>query len=141
MRRYAGYVLHAVEPTMAGSGPGLGYGVRAATRGVLREIAMVASADSLSDNVRIRAGHVLAAAENVLTWSDEVLALTSQIATTSSVAETTVLVERLVRVTDAMVRGVDGNGDGRRGWPDGDEGLEHATWHMTLLKRGEGLGG
>lgn len=139
MRRYATYVLNAMDPTLSPSGPGLGYGVRAATSGALRELEATLAFDSVSDNVRLHAGHAAAAARNVLRWTDEVVALAGQVRAAGDRGQAASAARRLALATDNLLRGVDGNGDGRRGWPDGEEGLKQAAYHMTLLKRGEGL--
>lgn len=140
IQRYATYVLHAVDPAVVGTGPGLGYGLREAAAGVLREVQLAVSYDSVSENVRIHARHVEAAANNVLAWADEAVALADQLRRATSIGSAQDTAPRLVRVTRAIARGVDGNEDGLRGWPDGDEGLAQAAAHVTLMKRGEGLG-
>ncbi len=37
-----------------------------------------------------------------------------------------------------MVSGQDADGNGRTSWGEGEGGLEHASFHMNLMKRGEG---
>jgi len=141
IRRYATYVLHAVDPALVQSGPGYGYGVRAAASGVLREMGYALAIDSLSDNIRLHARYVVSAMENVVRWIDEVAVLANETVSAPTLSQATAAAGRLLQTTEAMTRGVDGKGDGRRGWPDGAEGIEQAAYHLTLMKRGEGWSG
>ena len=138
IRRYATYVLHAIDPELATNGPGLGYGIRKATVAAQREMGVAMALDSLSDNVRLHGRHIVDAIDNVVLRADEVVVLANEVAGATSLGQARALLGRLARATDALYRGVDANGDGLRGWPDGDEGLQQASYHLTLLMRGEG---
>lgn len=141
MKRHIGHVLNAMDPTEVESGPGLGYGVKAATAGVARHIGLAAGSDGASDNITTHGNHVSTAAGNVVTWVDEVIALARQVQEATEADAAAGMVEELIELTNAIVSGTDANGDGRTGWQEGEGGLAQATQHMNLMKRGEGLDG
>lgn len=139
MKRHAAHVLHAVDPSLVQGGPGRGYGVKQAASGAARHIEMAASAQGASENVRTHAPHVAASANNTVQRADGIIALAQQIQATSSATEAAALVQRLATLAGQLVPGTDANGDGRVGWEAGEGGLQQATQHVTLMKRGEGL--
>ena len=139
MRRHAGHVLHALDPSVVASGPGLGYGGKEGTRGAALHIELAAGADNASENVAFHAHHITAALGNFEQWTDEVIALGQRIQSAPSAADAASLVARLNILCQAIALGMDANGDGRIGWQEGEGGLAQATQHMTLMKRGEGL--
>lgn len=139
MRRHAGHVLHALDPSVVASGPGLGYGVREATRGAALHVELAAGADSISENVSFHGHHITVALGDVVQWTDEAIALGQRIQSAASVADAASLVARLNTLCQEIALGRDANGDGRIGWQEGEGGLAQATQHMTLMKRGEGL--
>lgn len=141
MKRHMGHVINALDPTEVESGPGLGFGVRAAAEGTVRHIELAGGSDGASDNVRTHATHVATAAANAVTWADEAIALARRIQEASDADAAASLLEQLVRTTSAIVSGTDANADGRIGWQEGEGGLAQATQHMTLMMRGEGLRG
>ena len=48
------------------------------------------------------------------------------------------LANEIQAMTQAMVSGRDADGNGRISWGEGEGGLEQASFHMNLMKRGEG---
>lgn len=140
MKRHMGHILNAIDPTEVENGPGLGYGVKAAAAGVVRHTELAAGSEGASDNVKAHGNHIATAAGNVVTWADEVVVLARQVQEATDAAAAAEIVAELVELTNAIVSGTDQNGDGRTGWQEGEGGLEQATLHMNLMKRGEGLG-
>src|SRR5687767_3906623 len=51
MKTHVGHVVHALDPTIIKMGPGMGYGVRKATEGVIAHIGMAAAAQGASPTV------------------------------------------------------------------------------------------
>ncbi len=141
MKRHMGHVLNAMDPTEVESGPGLGYGVKAAAAGVARHIGLAAGSEGASDNIKTHGNHVSTAAGNVVTWVDEVIALARQVQEATEASAAAGMVDEIIELTNAIVSGTDTNGDGRTGWQEGEGGLAQATQHMNLMKRGEGLNG
>jgi len=140
MKRHMGHILNAIDPTEVENGPGLGYGVKAAAAGVVRHTELAAGSEGASDNLKLHGNHIATAAGNVVTWADEVVVLARQVQEATDAAAAAEIVAELVELTNAIVSGTDANGDGRTGWQEGEGGLEQATLHMNLMKRGEGLG-
>src|SRR5919106_7029295 len=75
MKLHVVHVVHAVDPTAAPSGPGLGYGLERAAAGVGQHAGFAAESEGASDNVKLHAGHVTTSAENVVQWSERIIEL------------------------------------------------------------------
>ncbi len=138
MKRHAGHVLHAVDPTAEAQGPGKGYGVKKAAAGVATHIGLAAKSEGASDNVKLHATHVAGAAESVVARCDAITALVSQIRAASTAADAAPLVVKLHELAQQLTAGADANGDGRIGWQAPEGGLAQAQQHMGLMKAGEG---
>jgi hypothetical protein len=136
---HVGHMLHAVDPTLAIGGPGLGYGVRSAASSAAAHLTMAASDSSASENVRLHVEHIAVILANVLGRVDEMTALAQQILAATSIATASPLLTRLTTESETLVGGRDLNGDGRIGWQAGEGGLRQAMFHLRLLERGEGL--
>lgn len=217
MRRHAGHVVHALDPTVVGGvGPGLGYGVRRAAEEAARQIELAAAAnavaadaaaasdsvdanpadvdgpprvaadnaavdsapgaagagsatpgpvadpaaperlttdsaradsmatdrqtlDTRSENVARHAPHITSSLTNAVRWTGQAIELAQDIQTTPSVTAALPLVVRLFALCHAIRWGRDVDGDGIVGWRDGEGGLAQASYHLSSLRRGEGL--
>jgi predicted lipoprotein with Yx(FWY)xxD motif len=64
MKLHAGHVMHAIDPGIERTGPGLGFGVRRAAAGVVEHIQLAAKVPNASSNVLTLASHVLASSNN-----------------------------------------------------------------------------
>lgn len=138
MKLHAGHVINALDPSLEKMGPGLGYGVKKATQGVITHIQLAAKAPGASNNVITHAGHVATSAGNVLQWCDEAISLAQKIQASTSATDAVALVNQLVSVTHQIYSGVDANGDGRITWDKGEGGLQQAEEHMQMMIKGEG---
>lgn len=141
MKRHAGHVLHAVDPSQVENGPGAGYGVIRAAQGVVQHIELAAGAEGASDNVKTHATHVATSARNTVRRAQRIAELAQEIQAAQSASAAAPLMEEMNTLAQALVAGVDANGDGRVGWQEGEGGLAAAQTHMGLMKRGEGMGG
>jgi hypothetical protein len=141
MQRHVGHVLHALDPSTVESGPGNGYGVLAAAERTVQHIELAAISEGSSDGIETHSNHVATAASNALANAEEAIDVAEEIQEAESAEEAAELIDRLTGLTDAIVNGVDADGDGRIGWQEGEGGLAQAAQHLTLMKRGEGLGG
>lgn len=139
MRRHAGHVLHALDPTLVAGGPAMGYGVKRAAAEASRQLDLLLASDSLSENVSVHATHIAAALADVVQWTDEAIGVAESLQLASSVSDAAGLVTRLDDLCKAIRYGRDADGDRRVGWQRGESGLAQAVQHMNLLKRGEGL--
>ncbi|HSG00803.1 MAG TPA: hypothetical protein VLA20_06710 [Vicinamibacterales bacterium] len=138
MKRHAGHVLHAVDPSAEAQGPGKGYGVKKAAAGIGTHIGLAAASEGASDNVKMHATHVAGAAESVVKRCDEIAALVSQIRAAASAADAAPLATKLHDLARQLTAGADANGDGRIGWQAPEGGLAQAQQHMGFMAAGEG---
>ena len=139
MRRHAGHVLHALDPTIVAGGPGLGYGVRAAASAAAQHLELALSSEGVTENVELHAGHALASLANARRWTDQAVALAQRIQTAGRASDAASLVTQLDALCQSILYGRDTNRDGRVGWEEGEGGLAQASYHMKSLQRGEGL--
>jgi hypothetical protein len=139
MKLHAGHVLHALDPSVEGQGPGSGYGLKKAAGGALQHVGFAAGAEDASDNVKTHASHVSASLTDVMRWTDQAVVVAQKIRLATSAVEATSLADALATLTTNIVNGVDANKDGQIGWQSGEGGLQQAQQHMELMSKGEGL--
>jgi hypothetical protein len=139
IRLHTGDVLHAVEPSKIGGGPGLGYGLAKAAAGVAAHIGYAAGAGDASDNVKLHAEHVASSAGNVVVWSGEIVSLADQIMTTDDPEQASAMAGRVQTLVDCIIDGCDADADGTVSWGPGEGGLAQAEQHMGYMMQGEGL--
>lgn len=139
MKTHTGHVLHALDPTAQESGPGRGYGVKAATEAIVAHIEMAAQVEGVSQNVTTHSSHIATSARNTLERVDRGIALAREIQASTSAPAAAALVGQLQALVDQLVAGVDANADGQIGWQSGEGGLAQVEQHVNLLRRGEGL--
>ena len=139
MRRHVSHVLHALDPSLAPEGPGLGYGVRRATERILEHIRLAAAAEDASDNLRTHAEYITGAARSTLERIDRVVALARRLGEATTAAQGHATVRELEVHARAVWLGLDADRDGRVVWGSPEGGLRQVQQHMTLLRRGEGL--
>lgn len=152
MRRHAAHVVHALDPSVvSGAGPGLGFGVSRGAREASRHIELATATDTLmmpsdtlaeaqfSENVAVHLPHISASLAGAARRTDQAIALAQRIQTASSLSNALPLADQLIDLCVGIRYGVDANRDGIVGWQESEGGLAQATYHMNLLRRGEGL--
>ncbi len=139
MQTHAAHVLHAVDPSQAGEGPGLGFGVIAAAEGAAQHIGLAAGSDGASDAVQTHANHIATASTSVAERAAEIAELAAQVAAASDYTTAEGLTMRIQTLANQLLSGVDGNGDGTIGWGDGEGGIEQAERHLGLMTAAEGI--
>lgn len=139
MRRTMADVLHAIDPAEVGSGAGLGYGFKRATEEVLRHVALAEATPGATSSVRFHAPHIRRAARGALRQADQAIDLARRIQRATEAGSAHRLVQELAERVRAMTHGEDGDGDGRIGYVEEESGLAQATYHLTLIRRAEGL--
>ena len=139
VRLHVDHMLHALDPAVVFSGPGLGYGLRRAVDEARFHIDSAAVSGAASDNVRMHTAHISSVLANTSRRTDEILTLAQEILLSTSAATVGSLLSQLTLASSALVPGRDADRDGLIGWQTREGGLDQATWHMTLLKRGERL--
>lgn len=136
LKSHSDHVRHAL--TGKGGGPGDGYGLIKATKGVVKHITLAAQADGATAGVKLHSVHIRTSAENTLERAREMEALIREIEASRSAAEAAGMVERLSALAMALVRGIDSNGDGVVTWVKDEGGLKQATQHMNFLRKSLG---
>jgi hypothetical protein len=139
LRRHAGHVLHALDPTLVTSGPAMGYGLKRAAAEAVQQIDLILATDSLPENVSVHATYIAAALADVVGWTDEAISVAERLQLAASRSEAAALASRLGQLCRAIRYGRDANGDRVVSSIQGESGLKQAVEHMNLLKRGEGL--
>lgn len=135
MKLHTGHVLQAL--TGKGKGPGLGYGVIRATRGVIRDITQAAKVKDTTANIQLHSKHVRTSAHNTLKRAEKMVAIAHQIERSSTATAAKPLVERLATLSSELINGADDNGDGKITWQDG--GLAQCQQHMQFMRQGENM--
>ncbi len=141
MKRHAGHVLHALDPTALEAGPGLGYGMTRAAERAAHWVELAMAADGGGDALATHGPHVATAARAAAGAGEEAAALAKQIMEAESADAAAALLDRLTQLTERMAQGTDADGDGRVSWQETEGGLAQARQHLDLLLRGEGLTG
>lgn len=139
IKRHIGHVMHAIDAESMERGPGKGFGVLAAARGVVAHINLAAEAEGASDNVKRHANHVATSASNVVMWSESIIEKGNAIQEASDAAAAAELAREVQMMVTSIVSGHDANGDGNIGWGENEGGLAQADQHLGLMKRGEGM--
>lgn len=141
MKRHAGHVLHALDPSEVENGPGAGYGAILAAERTAHYIALAARSNGATPPVETHAEHIQTAAGHAAAVGRTAADLAQEILEAEDAAAAAALLEEVVELTTAMLEGVDANGDGRIGWQDDEGGLAQASTHLGLLRRALGLEG
>jgi hypothetical protein len=130
MKRHAGHVIHAVDPTVEMKGPGLGYGVKKAAAGIAQHIELAAKAEGAAPAVKTNAIYVSAYANNVVKWSNEVVELAQQIIAASTPAEAARLTSDLTTLTEQLNTGLAAVGKF-----DAQGGLQQVQQRIEQMKK------
>jgi hypothetical protein len=139
IKLHVGHVLHAVDPTVVTSGPGLGYGLKQAAEAAVRHLRMAEDTQGASTAVRARARSVRWATMNVVDRANEIIELGNRIRAATTASEAAGMLSDLTELTDAVIEGVDANNDGGIGFRRGEGGLEVARQYLATLKRDAGM--
>jgi hypothetical protein len=131
------HVAHALDGE--GNGPGLGFGIYAASKGVSQHVMLAAQAPGSSSAIQEHALHVSTSAKNVMAWSKAALIVTKKIEKSNSLNDALPYLSELEALVDAMQSGVDENQDGSITWVKNEGGLEQANNHMNIIKAAEGI--
>jgi hypothetical protein len=139
MKRHAGHVINAIDPTEVAAGPGLKYGMKKAAAAAVQHIEMAAADPSASAAMKTHATHIATSSRNTIARADKVLALARQVQAATAAAEAAALVAQMNDEAALLLPGQDANNDGSVGWQEGEGGLDTAQRHVGLLKTAEGL--
>lgn len=141
IKLHAGHVLHAVDPSKIDQGPGDGYGLIKAAKGIVAHVGYAASSDGASDNVKTHAEHVSTSATDVVEWGSQVADLMQKIQDADSADSAAVMAENAQKLIGCIQNGCDADGDGTITWQAGEGGLAQVEQHMGFMMAGEGMEG
>jgi hypothetical protein len=139
MQTHTHHVLHAMEPSLEGKGPGLGYGVIKAAKGCAKHIGFAANSDGASKNVKAHAVHVATTCNNTVARAQEIVVVGKNVLAANDAAAAAPQVTKIQMLSDQLLSGADANGDGRITWKKGEGGLNEAKKHMGFMAKGEGM--
>ncbi|MBI5443814.1 MAG: hypothetical protein HY900_21710 [Deltaproteobacteria bacterium] len=136
VKKHAGHVIHALDPSAERSGPGTGYGELQAARGIIERVRLAAKAPDAPAGAAQHAKHVERAMRNVEEWSKEAVEVAKKLRTSAEPGETAALSNRVHELTLAILEGRDANRDGKTTWEKGEGGLKQAAEHLKLMRAG-----
>jgi len=139
MKMHNTHVINAIDPSKEPKGPGMGYGVIKASKGVIKHINLAAGSKDASDYLKMHSVHVATSAENAVKRSEEVLKLSEILQKTNSAKEAARLSKEIVVLTQAILNGTDANGDGKITWQAGEGGLLESQKHLGFIVKHAGL--
>lgn len=135
MTRHMTHVLHALDPTEVGAGPGLGYGVRPAARAITTRLQEAARVEGVPGVLRFHAPFAVQAARGAEARATEAVTVARSVQRAASAAEGRRLVRRLAEVVRTMAYGTDSDGDGRVGHTEDEGGVAQVVHHLELVRR------
>jgi len=134
MKMHTRHVRHAIDPSTESGGPGKGYGLIKAAKGVVAHIGFAAGSPGASANVKLHAVHVATAAQDAVDWGEQILALSDKVLAANTAAEAAGPVQEIRTLTRQIVEGAGG-----KSWKKGEGGLAQARQHMGFMAKGEGM--
>lgn len=139
MQKHIRHVRHAIDASTESSGPGKGYGVIKAARGVVKHINLAASSSDASGSLKTHARHVATSAGNVVNWSNRVILLSENILAAKANKKKDMKgaakwVKAIHAATKQILSGYDADGDGKISWGYGEGGIAQANQHLGFIK-------
>ena len=139
MKTNVANVMHAIDPSVQATGPGLGYGVKIAAEGAAKHAEFAAASEGASENVKENAEYVKTSARNAVLWSDLILTLGKRVQAAQSASDAIRSVRRIKTMADALIGGIDADGNGEITWHKGEGGLGTAEKYMGVMMKKEHL--
>ena len=135
MQRHIRHVRHAVDPSTEPKGPGKGYGVSKAAKGVETHIMLATKSVGSSEGIEMHANHVATSARNVVAWCTTILTESEKVVNAESAKDASDATQKIAELTQHVLEGVDANGDGRVSWQAREGGVAQAKQHGELVKK------
>ena len=133
--QYTLNIRHAINPVSGDKGlPGLGYGVRRATKEIMRQMELAAKSPDASVALKGQAPRVNRMGKNVLGWCTKIDGLINQLAKEEQSRSRKKLLKDLKDYTSRLVEGFDKNRDGLVTWRRGEGGLVVIADHLQVLE-------
>jgi mono/diheme cytochrome c family protein len=129
------HVRHAVDPsTEPEGGPGKGYGIIKAAKGVIQQMELARDSADATDSVKTHSVHVITAANNVVHWAGKILDKAGQITGGASPVASSFFAEQNVELLDWIKNGHDADGDGTITWQESEGGLAQIKQHLSYIE-------
>jgi len=138
IKQHAGHVMHAIDPSVETTGPGLGFGVKRAAAGVAQHVQLAAKGPGAGFTVMAHALHVAGAANNVVKRADEIVGLAQKARAAATAGEASALMTQANASIAQLTAGFDANKNGEIAWDAPEGGLQQAQEHMMLLRKEAG---
>ena len=135
MKLHIRHVRHAVDPSTEPKGPGKGYGVSKAAKGVATHIMLATKSVGSSEAVALHANHVATSARNVIAWSTTILAESEKVVSAELAEDAADATRKIAELAQHVLEGVDADGDGRVSWQAREGGVAQAKQHGGLVKK------
>ena len=141
MKLHVGHALHAVDPTVVTSGPGLGYGLRQAAEGAAEHVGFVRDDEDASARIKIYARQVWGSAQTTVDRCEDFIELAQRIREATTAEAAADLLDELTTLGDQIINGRDANNDNGIGPRLGEGGLEQGRQALAVLKTAAAQGG
>lgn len=134
MKLHVPHVMHAIDPDTVDGGPGKGYGVLKAAKGVAAHMGFARKSEGATGALKTHSQHVIASAQSIVNWSQEIVSLARGVQDADSASGAADKVKRIQALTDRILNGHDANGDGSVSWQTGEGGLKQLKTHLGFAK-------
>ncbi|TDI40472.1 MAG: hypothetical protein E2P02_16855 [Acidobacteria bacterium] len=135
MKLHIRHVRHAVDPSTEPEGPGKGYGVSKAAKGVETHIMLATKSVGSSEGIVLHANHIATSARNVVAWCTTILAESEKVVSAELAKDAADATRKIAELARHVLEGVDANGDGRVSWQLREGGVAQAKQHGGLVKK------
>ena len=135
MKLHIRHVRHAVDPSTEPKGPGKGYGVSKAAKGVETHIMLATRSVGSSEGIVLHANHVATSARNVVAWCTTILAESEKVVSAALAKDALDATRKISELAQHILEGVDANGDGRVSWQVREGGVAQAKQHVGIVKK------
>lgn len=135
IKMHTPHFRHAVKPEEVPNGPGKGYGVVKAARGVIAHMNFAMDASDASDSLKLHGQHVIQCAENIARWAEEVNTKGSFITGGASAVASAYYADESKELLGWILNGRDADGDGNITWQEGEGGLAQLKQHLGFIQQ------
>lgn len=140
IKRRVSRATHALSPSIAPDGPGLGMGALPAVDAVIVNLQRAANAaEPEREDVRLAATPAVVAAQTARERVFNAARLGPAVAAAESAEEAREVAARMTRLLTAALSGLDTNNDGEVSWNLGEGGLYHTHMYANMMALGSGL--
>ena len=133
IQRHTRHVRHAIDPSTVAIGPGKGYGLVQAARGIVTHMELAVGSGDASESTKLHGQHVLVSAGNIIRWAEKINSMGYQITGGASPIASAYYAERILEMIQWVVEGHDADGDGTITWMADEGGLAQIKLHLGKI--------